>query len=146
MISDCNFRSCLPGKSSLSSCVNQNSVPPLINLFKDHSFSTFAKRSDKLTFLTPWYAHMCAYQGIRNVSLSENFAHLLIEWSLLFFPLKTQQNFLLDLWEVWNKTFWLKIKTSSTKPYLRHLKQNQHEYYAYYVWAFWSRSDWKLDV
>ena len=35
-----------------------------------HPLSTYAKLSEKLTFLTPW----CAYQGVRNVSFSENFA------------------------------------------------------------------------
>ena len=40
-------------------------------LAKDHSFS------EKLTFLTPWYA--CAYQEVSNVSFSENFAYVLNE-------------------------------------------------------------------
>ena len=39
----------------------------------DHSFSTFAKYSEKLTFLTPWY------HGVENVSFSENFANVLNE-------------------------------------------------------------------
>ena len=40
------------------------------------------KFSEKLTFLTPWYAHVhtCAYQGVRNVSFSENFAYVLNGW------------------------------------------------------------------
>ena len=36
-----------------------------------HPLSTYAKLSEKLTFLIPWYAH--AYQGVRDVSFSENF-------------------------------------------------------------------------
>ena len=43
----------------------------------DHSFLTYAKFSEKLTFFT------CAYQGVRNVSFSENFACLLNERSLI---------------------------------------------------------------
>ena len=41
-------------------------------LIGDHSFSTGAKVSGKLIFLTP-----CAYQGVRNVKSSENFAYVL---------------------------------------------------------------------
>ena len=37
----------------------------------DHSFRTYVKFSEKLTLLT------CAYQGVRNVSFSENFAYVL---------------------------------------------------------------------
>ena len=50
-------------------------------LVKDHSFSTFSKFSEKLTFLTP-LTHTYMYQGVRNVSLSENFENVLNEWSL----------------------------------------------------------------
>ena len=58
-------------------------------LLKDHPFSTYAKPSEKLTFLTSWYAHVrtCAYQGVRNVSFSESFAYLLNGWTLLSKPL-----------------------------------------------------------
>ena len=49
-----------------------------------HSFSTIAKLSEKLTFLTPdthtLRTPTCAYQGVRNVSFSDNFAYLLNEW------------------------------------------------------------------
>ena len=44
----------------------------LLFLIWDHSFSTLAKFSEKLTFLTPWY-----------VSFSKNFANVLNVWSLL---------------------------------------------------------------
>ena len=47
----------------------------------DHSFSTFANVLKKLSFVTPWYARVCAYQGVRNVSFSENFAYILNDWS-----------------------------------------------------------------
>ena len=53
----------------------------------DHSFSTYAKFCEKLTFLTSGYAHVCvrirgeAYQGIRNVTFTENFVDVLDEWS-----------------------------------------------------------------
>ena len=74
---------------------------------------TFTKFSEKLTFLTPWYAHhmvrhthrrivwvclailWCAYQGVRNVSFSENFANVLNEWSLSIVYL---------IFEGWRKT------------------------------------------
>ena len=44
-----------------------------------HSFNTYGKFSEKRTFLTPWYAHVCtcAYHGVKNVSFSENFAYVL---------------------------------------------------------------------
>ena len=47
-----------------------------------HSYSTYASFSVKLTFLTPWYAHVrtCAYQGVRNVIFSETFVYLLNNW------------------------------------------------------------------
>ena len=45
-------------------------------------FSTFAQFSEKLTFLTPRIrTYTCAYQGVRNVSFSENFEKVLKEWS-----------------------------------------------------------------
>ena len=55
----------------------------LSDLRRDHSFSTYGKCSEKLTFLTPWYADVrtCAYQEVRNVSFSEDFAYVLNEWS-----------------------------------------------------------------
>ena len=38
--------------------------------------NTYAKFSEKLTFLTPWCAHVCVHiRGIRNVSFLENFAY-----------------------------------------------------------------------
>ena len=43
----------------------------------DHSFSTYAKYSEIPAFLTPWYAHVSAYQGVINVSFSENFVYIL---------------------------------------------------------------------
>ena len=48
----------------------------------------FAKFSEKLIFYTPdtcTYAHVhtCAYQGVRNISFSENFPNVLNEWSIL---------------------------------------------------------------
>ena len=44
---------------------------------RDHSFSTYSKFSEKLTFCT------CAFQGVRNSSFSGNFAHVLDGWSLI---------------------------------------------------------------
>ena len=49
-------------------------------LNKDHLFSMFAKFSEKLTFLYPLiHTRTCAYQGVRNVSFSENFANVIDE-------------------------------------------------------------------
>ena len=64
----------------------------------DHPLSMYAKFSEKLLFLTPWYAHeifrktnisnplihtrTCTYQGVENVSFSENFACVLNGWPL----------------------------------------------------------------
>ena len=45
-----------------------------------YSFSTFAKFSEKLTFLIPWYAHE---YNVRNFSFSENFLYVLDEVSLM---------------------------------------------------------------
>ena len=50
-----------------------------------HSFNTYAKFFEKLTFLTPpslMHRQTCAYQGLRNVSFPESFAYVLNEWSL----------------------------------------------------------------
>ena len=48
-----------------------------------HLLSTYAKFSEKLTFLTPLIStHTCAYRGVRNVSFSENFAYVLNGWPL----------------------------------------------------------------
>ena len=47
----------------------------------DYSFSTYAKFSEKLIFLTPLIrTRTCKYRKI-NVSFSENFAYVLNEWS-----------------------------------------------------------------
>ena len=45
-----------------------------------HSFITFAKSSEKLTFLTSWYQGV--RKGVRNTSFSQNFANVICEWSL----------------------------------------------------------------
>ena len=46
---------------------------------RGYPLSTYAKFSEKLTFLTP-----CAYQGVRNVSFSENFAYVINGWPLSY--------------------------------------------------------------
>ena len=43
---------------------------------RDNSFRTYANFSGKVTFITPWYA-----QGVRNVSVLENFAYVINEWT-----------------------------------------------------------------
>ena len=46
----------------------------IISILRDHSISTYAKFPENLTFLTPY-----AYQGVRNVRFSKNFAYVLSE-------------------------------------------------------------------
>ena len=44
---------------------------------RNHPFSKYLKFSEKLTFLTPWYAYVrVRIKGVRNVSFSEYFAYL----------------------------------------------------------------------
>ena len=43
----------------------------------DDPFSTYQKISEKLTFSPLIRTRTCAYQGIRNVGFSENFANVL---------------------------------------------------------------------
>ena len=47
-------------------------------IYRDHLLSTCVKFSEKLTFLTLWYAHV----GVRNINFSENSAYTLNKWSL----------------------------------------------------------------
>ena len=50
-------------------------------LERGHPLSTYAKFPEKLTFLTPLIrTRACAYQGVRNVSFSENLAYVLNWW------------------------------------------------------------------
>ena len=54
------------------------------NEVRDHLFSTNAKFFEKLTFLNPLIrTRSCAYQGVRKVSFSENFAYVLNGRSLI---------------------------------------------------------------
>ena len=46
----------------------------------DHPVIMFVKSSEKLIFLTPVIdTRSSAYQGVRNVSFSENFANVITE-------------------------------------------------------------------
>ena len=50
-------------------------------LNRNHSFSTYEKFSEKLTFLTLWYLNVwVCIRGVRNVSFPENFAYVLNVW------------------------------------------------------------------
>ena len=50
----------------------------------DHPFSTYAKFSEKTNISCRLIrTRTCAYQGVRNVSFSENFAFVLNKWSLM---------------------------------------------------------------
>ena len=49
----------------------------MLNDIRDHSFSTYAELSEKLTSVTPIHTH--AYLEVRNIVFSENFAHAIID-------------------------------------------------------------------
>ena len=54
-------------------------------MLKGSSFIMFTKFTEKNNISFPVICtRMCAYQGVRNVSFSENFASVLNEWSLKF--------------------------------------------------------------
>ena len=72
----------------LSVVLWNNFVQKFNDFIGDHSFSTFAKFSEKLNISYPLIpARTCAYQGVRNVSFSGNFANILNEWSICIFQL-----------------------------------------------------------
>lgn len=53
-------------------------IKNLKSSLRDHSFTMQAKFFEKLTCPTPLACTCtCAYQGLKNLSFSENFAHLL---------------------------------------------------------------------
>ena len=56
-----------------------------VPVFRDDSFTKFAKFSKNKNFLPPDRHTTCAYQGVRNVSFSENFQNKLNEWSSIKF-------------------------------------------------------------
>ena len=47
---------------------------------RGHPFNTCALFYRKLTFLTPWNAHLGVLLGVRNVGFSETFAYVLNGW------------------------------------------------------------------
>ena len=68
----------------------------------DHLFSTFAKFSDKTNISYPLIrTRTCAYQGVKNVSFSENFANVLNGRSRVkfnSFQVYTFENIRNELW------------------------------------------------
>ena len=57
-----------------------------LNLVRDHPFSTYAKYSEKLTFLTPLYAHIHAHiRGLEMLAFQKKFVHTkwMIPWPIL---------------------------------------------------------------
>ena len=72
-------------KGSLAFCWQENRVSDTFNTAqgrgRDHSFSTYAKFSAKLTFLT--HTRTCTYQGVRNITFLENLAYVSIELSFI---------------------------------------------------------------
>ena len=52
-------------------------------ILRYHPLSTYAKFSEKPTFLTHWHTHIrVCIKVVRNFSFSEHFAYVLIEWFL----------------------------------------------------------------
>ena len=89
----------------LLSCLIRMETNNWLEVPRNHSFSTYAKFSEKKTNITPWYAHVrVRSRGIRNVSFPETFAYLLNERSLnriiyiLFFFLFFMIDVILILW------------------------------------------------
>ena len=71
---------CLPLSSFILRSVNLKRL----FLLWDHSFSTYKNFFRKTNISYPLMRRRtCAYQGVRNVSFSENFAYALNEWPLL---------------------------------------------------------------
>ena len=65
------------------------------SLIWDCSFRTFPKLPEKLTLCIYWYALVRkVYQGVRNISFSENFVNVLNEWSLLHSAAHLRYHFL----------------------------------------------------
>ena len=53
------------------------------DVVRGHPLSTYAKFSEKLTFLDPLIrTRTYAYQGVRRFSFSENFAYVINGWPL----------------------------------------------------------------
>ena len=62
-----------------------------IRSFGCHSFSTHAKYSEKLTFLTPWYPHVrVSIRSKKMLFFSEYLAYELNEWLLYRINLRIQ--------------------------------------------------------
>ena len=118
----------------------------------DHSFSTFVKFSGKLTFLPLIRTRTYAYEGVRNINFSENFANALNEWSHVpcggvFRPCQASvrelfakiaaKSFIQDVWQgttltcpatkdvfksVTGKTYLSKISNNNTRDHISSLK------------------------
>ena len=73
-----------------------------------HSFSTFAKFSEKLTFLS------VRIRGVRNVSVSGNFSNILNQWALVVY---SSESFLQAktigkvLFRFWFFCWWTKFRS-----------------------------------
>ena len=103
---------------------------PLMNSIRgirDRLFSAFANFSDKLTFFTPWYAHVttCAYKGVINVSFSENSAYELNELSL-----RMNETIVLITF----KTIWSKILLKGTIQLFLYLLQFSNQLSTFIAW------------
>ena len=66
----------------ISRCDPNTPVPRVASSLKNHLFVTFAKFSKNVIFLTPLFIFL-SYQGVWNVSISENFVKVINEWPLM---------------------------------------------------------------
>ena len=69
-------------------------------LRRDHSFITYAKFFEKLTFLTHFLPPTCVYQGVINISFSENCAYVVNEWSRICYLLSENSHSRI-FWTCW---------------------------------------------
>ena len=78
-------------------------------LTRNHSFSPYAKFSEKPSFLIPRYAHV-SVSGGKKCQFWENFTFLLIEWSPSFFQEKILSFVLSASWDGINFLRWYPLK------------------------------------
>ena len=81
---------------------------------RDHSFSTYARFSEKLTFLPP-STHIGGYLGVTNINFSKYFAPILNESSLTAFLFITYL-------AIFNPILWI----ASSLQHLLALSQKTH--------------------
>ena len=87
---------------------------------RDHPLSTYAKLFEKLTILTPWYAHArmdLKIQGFKNVKFSTNVAYILNGWCQNRLH-KTENRYNQQIWVIWESFFLSPQPVTVQKPWL----------------------------